>query len=834
VEVADLNGDNVPDIMAAEYSNTSYGAQSYVYALDGTSGDTLWAPYMAEDGLRSMAVGDLNNDGVTDIIVGASYNTSGTPDGRVHAIDGATGHDLWTYYIGVTISAVTVGDFNGDAFLDVAAGDFDGFVYAINGETGGLLWSEEFGSMWINALAAADINGDNIDDIAYAHEYLAGWDNYYGFLDGETGDHIWGDTVEYLNMAVAVADIDNDAELEAIWGVIYADDHGEVHVRTASDGTFEWSYNLGSMNHTNGNVVLGIADLEDDGEPDLVVGSFLGDHLVYLFDGDSNTPLWISDTLDGNTRDFAFGDVNDDKDVDVICAASAQVEVLSGFDGSYLFQYAVAGIMYSVACADFDNDEIMEIAAGGGANHTGDDPGIGVWLLRTIISPLLWEHPFGEYGNGIAVGDFNADGFEDVVTVSSLDDFARGINGETGEQLWTWQGTANLYAVATGDFNGDDTTDAAVGGADQIVTAIYGQNGSAIWQYTAPADQIYRKCIEAADLDDDGADEVVAGAEDNYVYAIKTATKRQFWATDVGGEVTDVEIAQMNNAGPPDVVVGVGGGPDGEKVIVLNGSDGSELWHYNAGNSVEHVGAGDFDEDGIMDAVIAVTPYAPRHIEVISGADQSMIRYRVVEVASNVNGIAVGDLNDDKVPDILVPGTSTDKHVRAIDGTNSQELWAFATGGEVNCVMVADVDLDGYNEAVAGSDDQNIYVIDGITGEADFNYGCADDVMDVDMGDISGDGLPNLVCLTFGSNGVAYAFKSLATGPQYVCGDVTGDEVVNILDISFMIAYLYLGGPAPDPLLSGDANGDGILNILDISYLIEFVYLGGPDPICEG
>ena len=47
-----------------------------------------------------------------------------------------------------------------------------------------------------------------------------------------------------------------------------------------------------------------------------------------------------------------------------------------------------------------------------------------------------------------------------------------------------------------------------------------------------------------------------------------------------------------------------------------------------------------------------------------------------------------------------------------------------------------------------------------------FSYSCADEVKHLAIGDISADGEPNIACLTFGSDGVAYAFKSLVAEPN--------------------------------------------------------------------
>jgi hypothetical protein len=67
---------------------------------------------------------------------------------------------------------------------------------------------------------------------------------------------------------------------------------------------------------------------------------------------------------------------------------------------------------------------------------------------------------------------------------------------------------------------------------------------------------------------------------------------------------------------------------------------------------------------------------------------------------------------------------------------------------------------------------------------------------------------------------------------EFVCGDANGNDVVNILDITYIINFLYRGGPAPDPMASANVNNDGAVNILDITYLINFLYKDGPAPNC--
>ncbi len=67
-----------------------------------------------------------------------------------------------------------------------------------------------------------------------------------------------------------------------------------------------------------------------------------------------------------------------------------------------------------------------------------------------------------------------------------------------------------------------------------------------------------------------------------------------------------------------------------------------------------------------------------------------------------------------------------------------------------------------------------------------------------------------------------------------ICGDVNDDSSINLLDVSALIDYLYIGGQPPVNLAVCDVNSSGQINILDITFLISYLYMGGPDPYCDG
>ena len=65
-----------------------------------------------------------------------------------------------------------------------------------------------------------------------------------------------------------------------------------------------------------------------------------------------------------------------------------------------------------------------------------------------------------------------------------------------------------------------------------------------------------------------------------------------------------------------------------------------------------------------------------------------------------------------------------------------------------------------------------------------------------------------------------------------ICGDVDENELINILDIVYLINFIYKSGPNPPAPELADVNIDLSINILDIIYLINYIYKDGPPPVC--
>jgi hypothetical protein len=62
-------------------------------------------------------------------------------------------------------------------------------------------------------------------------------------------------------------------------------------------------------------------------------------------------------------------------------------------------------------------------------------------------------------------------------------------------------------------------------------------------------------------------------------------------------------------------------------------------------------------------------------------------------------------------------------------------------------------------------------------------------------------------------------------------GDCNATGTINIGDVTYLMNYLFSGGPEPFPdKIYGDANCNGRLNVSDLTFLLNYLTGGGPAP----
>jgi hypothetical protein len=68
------------------------------------------------------------------------------------------------------------------------------------------------------------------------------------------------------------------------------------------------------------------------------------------------------------------------------------------------------------------------------------------------------------------------------------------------------------------------------------------------------------------------------------------------------------------------------------------------------------------------------------------------------------------------------------------------------------------------------------------------------------------------------------------SGEPLVGGDLTGDGLIDIGDLTYLIAYLYIDPESPSPGVTGDVDCNDVIDIGDLTALIAYLYIQGDAP----
>ena len=543
---------------------SQYTATIDLATLDGTNGFRI-------DGLanndrlgRSVSVGDINGDGLADIVVGAPYvpTPGGGNSGAVYVLIGQPGGFGGAAAFDVT----TLNGANGFKLSGLNAGDYTGYSVS----------------------AAGDINGDGFDDLVIgAEHYGTGGTNVgrtyvvfgkaggfsSGFdlasLDGTNGFRFEGaGGQDALGRSVAAAgDINGDGADDLIVGApSAAATNGRAYVVFGHAGAFASDFDLSTLDGTNGFAITGAAafdtagmsvgsagDINGDGLSDLLIGAILA--------GNGTTSTGAGYVIFGKASGFAAN-----IDLGALDGTNGfKISTLGGGTSTLLtgMSVASAGDVNGDGFADFVVGASHDLTAGqyAGAAYVvfGKAGGFGAQVdLGTLNGTngfkITAANAFDNLGDALAYGDVNGDGFSDVIV------------GAYG---------ANAYAGAVHVIFGK-----ASGFAANIdVDTLDGTNGFTIPGLT-PSDDVGAS-IASADLNGDGVSDLIIGAS----HADSTPGDNNGATYVVYGHLADAPVNLTGTSASQSLA----GSPFDD---TLSGLDGNDTLYGNGGNDTLDGGNG--------------------------------------------------------------------------------------------------------------------------------------------------------------------------------------------------------------------------------------------------
>jgi len=612
-----------------------------------------------------------------------------------------------------------VADLTGDGKLDMAVISLTGELRIMVGTGAGYVAGQQLQiggvPMW---MSGGDFDEDGDQDLAIVRSAANSTDVW---LNDGNGSFTPGASLPVGEgaLAIAVGDMNDDGNLDV---AVSLPEAPKIVVGYGDgDGNFPGLDQLLDLPGGGSAFNLTIGDVTRDGKDDLIVADPELGRVIVFVGGESLGSVYRSLSVPGAPAAVALGDLNADglTDMAVTAFASDRYVVITNMQFIGVWVYSSFDVVVGTT------PSIATIADVTGDNRN-DLVGCLAWSQNVFVAPGLLGGGVGaptqldNSGNPLRpfVGDADGNGKNDLFVLSGL-----------GSRVNLW------YAKSTGILAGARNYSSGLNGAS--------------W-------------IEGGDFDGDGDFEVATASRDDNRFSIlgrgQNGDLVMQYAQLVGQPITQLECADLDTDGRPDLIVGVPGG-----LILLRNNSSPGNYSFQvvpglplaSGTYPSGIAVSDLDLDGDYD--LAVCDHDGGGVHVIPGTQTPFVfgAEAVVQVDGGPVDVVAADFTGDGLVDLAVSRQSMSDIVILRNGgaAGFEEFIGLPVGETPNYLITADFDRDGRADlVVSNANSGSVSVLFGVTngfGGQTYVAGAAPTALLAK--DLTGDGMVDILVASLSS-----------------------------------------------------------------------------------